>query len=286
MMLYFAFIAQTDAVFWQLKQWVHDDVDLAYQAAGAVCNHVLTEVARGDKLASHYTGQAGDVTVETRVRRESNRIYVALLWVGIDGDGSGPPDGGEGLDHIAFGRLREIAQAGVTHIGRQVSFQQLGGRPIPNFNRTYIVDWLETHWPNSERRSVIPNPAMREDTITTRQRLNRCDSNRPFLAKLDYRGHLRKRYSSCAAISEPDYRTSRLSPLRFQLWFGGPARERSCNPSADRPAGCSAIPPRPIATLSFRPVPIHPIGNQFWRLPSHGAFAQGNQAESFDVILG
>ena len=124
MKLIFPFLAETEGVSRELDLWSHEDVDLAYRAGALICTYTTQELVEGTLLASKYTARIEDITVVAAVRVDGNRIYVTLTAVFFDGDHD--PDGGEGIDHLAFGGIREVARACATQIGPDLSFCQLG----------------------------------------------------------------------------------------------------------------------------------------------------------------
>lgn len=136
--LYIVSLSQTDGVSRQFETWPHEDVDVVYQACGRLSKHILEDIVAGVPLADYYTLSDGDVVVAVTALLHSNKLFVTITAASFDGDWD--PDGGEGVDHLAFGKMQDVAKACATHIGRQLSFCQLSGWPIPAFEETIIVD--------------------------------------------------------------------------------------------------------------------------------------------------
>lgn len=130
-------LGQTEAVLESLKSKTEDDAELVYEAAGLICTQVVCDAISGVELAKQYCEIVEDVLVLAYARRSGNTIYVTITHFDFDGDWD--PDGGEGLDHVAFARVHEVARAIATLLGRHLSFQQSSGRPIPFLSKSVRI---------------------------------------------------------------------------------------------------------------------------------------------------
>lgn len=126
-MPYRVYVSQTNRVVSDIELLDVEEIELANTAVRSILDEAVCD-ARDDKLRAQYAKRVGHVTVAGAAWLKGNRIEIVIVHVSTGDDWD--PNGGKGLDDIAYSNTREIAKAFATIIGGQVTYRWFGPRNL------------------------------------------------------------------------------------------------------------------------------------------------------------
>ncbi len=131
--LYEILVALTEDVYTDFSQLRRRPSERFLKAAGLVCEQITADIHWDlQPPGAPYTQKVGNVTVSACPIQRGDMIIVVIIGYSVDGNWD--PDGGEGIDDLAFAFRHTIASANAIAIGRSISFRQIFGPKIPTFD--------------------------------------------------------------------------------------------------------------------------------------------------------